>query len=256
MHGGYGPGPGMGGPGGQMMGPGDPSKGGMMMGGPPRPSISPAGPFSGPGMQGMQQQPGPNGPMGPMSGGMPRMMGPGGGRAPGPSSGGPFNGANVQVKASAPNTIQYLPARPQTTAPSPRGPPSLEFLQRFTGPMSGYMDGGKPRGGQNMQFFNSGNGGGGPHSGMGGKPMNMGGSNGPDMGQQPGMGGPMCNMNMGGMGPGGPMNCPSGGPNGNMMNNPREHKLTTNNSGGDPKMQPGNTNEPSGNFTTTHFIHI
>ena len=105
-----------------------------------------------------------------------------------------------------------------------------------------------------MQFFNSGNGGGGPHSGMGGKPMS--GSNGPDMGQQPGMGGPMGNMNMGGMCLGGPMNCPSGGPNGNMMNNPREHKLTTNNSGGDPKMQPGNTNEPSGNFTTTHFIHI
>ena len=86
--------------------------------------------------------------------------------------------------------------------------------------------------------------------------MNMGGPNGPDMGQQPGMRGPMCNMNMGGMGPGGPMNCPSGGPNGNMMNNPRENKLTTNNSGGDPKMQPGNMNEPSGNFTTTHFIHI
>ena len=165
MHGGYGPGPGN-----QMMGPGDPSKGGMMMGGPPRPSISPAGPFPGPGMQGMQQQQqqGPiNGPMGPMSGGMPRMMGGPGGRAPGPSSGGPFNGANVQVKASAPNTIQYLPARPQTTAPSPRGPPSLEFLQRFTGPMSGNMDGGKPgpgggNGGQNQMFFNSGNGGGGP----------------------------------------------------------------------------------------------
>merc|ERR1711911_501452 len=101
-------------------------------------------------------QPGPNGPGGMM--GLPRMMGgppggpggmvraPGGPGGPGlpgsgpggpggvggPPSSGPFNGANVQVKASAPNTIQYLPARPQTTAPSPRGPPSLEFLQRFT----------------------------------------------------------------------------------------------------------------------------
>ncbi|XP_059057991.1 collagen alpha-1(I) chain-like isoform X6 [Achroia grisella] len=48
----------------------------------------------------------------------------------------PFNGANVQVKASAPNTIQYLPTRPQMACNSgPRGPPSLEFLQRVTSPM-------------------------------------------------------------------------------------------------------------------------
>jgi len=162
MHGGYG----------QMSGPGGPP--GMMMGGPPRPSLSPAGPF-GPnagggggmqhpgGMQGMQQP-----------GGMPRMMGPGS-RAPGPNNGGgPFNGANVQVKASAPNTIQYLPARPQTSAPSPRGPPSLEFLQRFTGPMSGGAGGNNMDGNGGKGFFNSG---------------------GPQQQQMQMSGGPMMNMN-------------------------------------------------------------
>lgn len=49
-----------------------------------------------------------------------------------------YNGMNVQVKASTPNTIQYLPARPNTNSPNAntRGPPSLEFLQRFTNPMN------------------------------------------------------------------------------------------------------------------------
>ncbi|XP_066586402.1 protein BCL9 homolog isoform X2 [Prorops nasuta] len=47
----------------------------------------------------------------------------------------PYNGANVQVKPSAPNTIQYLPARPNV-GHVPRGPPSLDFLQRFTNPIS------------------------------------------------------------------------------------------------------------------------
>uniref|UniRef100_A0A1B6CK17 B-cell lymphoma 9 beta-catenin binding domain-containing protein n=1 Tax=Clastoptera arizonana TaxID=38151 RepID=A0A1B6CK17_9HEMI len=53
-------------------------------------------------------------------------------RAPVASS---FNGANIQVKPSAPNTIQYLPTRPQSGNIGPRGPPSLDFL-RFSNPLS------------------------------------------------------------------------------------------------------------------------
>ncbi|CAH0731581.1 unnamed protein product, partial [Brenthis ino] len=111
-------GPGMGGP-----------MEGMMSGGdfPPDMNLSPkmsGGPMGGP-----------MGPMGPDA----SMMGPrmgGAGKMP------PFNGANVQVKASAPNTIQYLPTRPQMPCNTgPRGPPSLDFLQRVTNPMQ--MDGGK-----------------------------------------------------------------------------------------------------------------
>ncbi|KAI8425698.1 hypothetical protein MSG28_011501 [Choristoneura fumiferana] len=115
-------GPGMGGP-----------MEGMMSGGdfPPDMNLSPkmgGGPMGGP-----------MGPMGPDA----SMMGPrmGGGKMP------PFNGANVQVKASAPNTIQYLPTRPQMPCNSgPRGPPSLDFLQRVTNPMQ--MDSSK-----GVQYF-------------------------------------------------------------------------------------------------------
>lgn len=91
------------------------------------PPGGPQGPKGPPG--GMMQGPYP--PM--MGGGSPRMMG----RPPGPP-GGPmpnsYNGANIQVKPNAPNTIQYLPNRPQSTSVGPRGPPSLEFLQRFSNP--------------------------------------------------------------------------------------------------------------------------
>lgn len=61
--------------------------------------------------------------------------GPGFQRMMGPNT---YNGMNVQVKANTPNTIQYLPARPNTNSPNPnaRGPPSLDFLQRFTNPMN------------------------------------------------------------------------------------------------------------------------
>lgn len=48
----------------------------------------------------------------------------------------PYNGANIQVKASAPNTIQYLPARPQVSSSNPRAPPSLDFLHRFANPLN------------------------------------------------------------------------------------------------------------------------
>lgn len=76
---------------------------------------------------------------------IPRMMG----RPPGPN---PYNGANVQVKPNAPNTIQYLPSKSQVgNAPGPpRGPPSLDFLQRFANPMNN-MDSKMPS--QNLQYF-------------------------------------------------------------------------------------------------------
>ncbi|XP_052752940.1 collagen alpha-1(I) chain-like isoform X3 [Galleria mellonella] len=114
-------GPGMGGP-----------MEGMMGGGEFPPDINLSPKMGGGGMGGM----------GAMGGdGMIGARGPGGGKMP------PFNGANVQVKASAPNTIQYLPTRPQMACNSgPRGPPSLEFLQRVTSPMQ--LDGGK-----GVQYF-------------------------------------------------------------------------------------------------------
>ncbi|XP_070495956.1 protein BCL9 homolog isoform X3 [Chironomus tepperi] len=64
--------------------------------------------------------------------------GPGGGMPPNmrmvrPPMG--YNGTNIQVKPNAPNTIQYLPARPQMNNSNPPRPPSLEFLQRYTNPM-------------------------------------------------------------------------------------------------------------------------
>merc|ERR1719273_2850283 len=76
------------------------------------------------------------------------MMGPG--PAPPPSSGSSSPGGTfATVKASAPNTIQYLPSRPPNSQSGPRGPPSLEFLQRFANPgMDSKMMGpGGPMGG-------------------------------------------------------------------------------------------------------------
>lgn len=67
--------------------------------------------------------------------------------------GNPYNGANVQVKPSAPNTIQYLPARPNV-GHAPRGPPSLDFLQRFTNPLSGLDSKMAPS--VNLQYFPNG----------------------------------------------------------------------------------------------------
>lgn len=85
------------------------------------------------------------------------------GHVAGPS---PYNGANVQVKPSAPNTIQYLPARPNV-GHAPRGPPSLDFLQRFTNPMTNLESKiGSPS--VNLQYFPNGcvPNSMGPHSGM------------------------------------------------------------------------------------------
>ena len=61
-----------------------------------------------------------------------------------------FNGTNVQVKPNAPNTIQYLPAKPQMENSNPRGPPSLEFLHRFTNPVQNMDPKMSP---QHMQYF-------------------------------------------------------------------------------------------------------
>ena len=138
---------------------------GMRQNGPPGPMMG------GPGPRGPMM--GPGGPMGGNMMGGP--MGPNGGMPPSSSGGGTF----ATVKASAPNTIQYLPSRPPNSQAGPRGPPSLEFLQRFANPG---ME--KNMGPMGMMS----NGPGGPMTSMNG-PMGM---NGPMMGP----GGPM------GMGPG------------------------------------------------------
>lgn len=120
---------------------------------------------------------------------MPRMMG----RPPGPN---PYNGANVQVKPNAPNTIQYMPAKSQLgNAPSPRGPPSLDFLQRFANPLSN-LESKMPT--QNLQYFPNCGPGGGQMQGPGGPVVaphmaHMDGPMGSDGSMGPMMSGPMGN---------------------------------------------------------------
>ncbi|KAF4533444.1 hypothetical protein B566_EDAN001170 [Ephemera danica] len=140
----------------------------------------------------------------------------------------PYNGANIQVKASTPNTIQYLPARPQSSNQVPRGPLNIDFL-RFASPLSN-LDNKVPT--HNLQYFPTNNGQGNVNSNvtMGGPnvPMSMGGPGSQHMGG-PGsqhMGGPVSgNMNnpMGPMGSAGGIpsngqilgpNMPMGGMNG------------------------------------------
>ena len=113
MRPGFGP---MGGPGCGPMGPG-----GM---------VGPGGNMGGGGPMGGS----PGGPMPPnsMGGGGPGDCG--GMLTPPTSSESNSNGGGPQtfatVKASAPNTIQYLPSRPNFNDARPKGPPSLEFLQK------------------------------------------------------------------------------------------------------------------------------
>merc|ERR1719282_1091040 len=100
--------------------------------------MGPRGPMMGPGPGG-PMGPGPGGPMGmgPGPGPGPGMMGPGGPMSNNcsmPSSSASCGGTFTTVKASAPNTIQYLPSRPPNSQGGPRGPPSLDFLQRFANP--------------------------------------------------------------------------------------------------------------------------
>lgn len=148
------------------------------MGGPP-------GPF---GQGGPPQQPQPP----------PRMMG----RMPAPGCS-PYNGASIQVKPGAPNTIQYMPAKPQMAGP--RGPPSLDFLQRFANP--GMM--GEPPGKMQMGYYGQpGNNG---HHMMA---VHMGDGMSPDgaMGMMNGGGGGVMMRGMRPPGPMGMMRAPFNGP--------------------------------------------
>lgn len=154
--------------------------------------------------------PGP-GPMGGFPGGMPNM------RMPRPPMG--YNGTNIQVKPNAPNTIQYLPARPLNNTNPPRPPPSLDFLPRFNNPMGmDEMNKGMVNPQQNMPYFqnqNNPNAMGGMAGGMdqleGGNPMMN-----PMMGQNP----MMMQRQMQGRNPGNnPMMRFPGNQNPCMMNN-------------------------------------
>jgi len=144
----------------------------QQMGGPPNMPMNAGGPMPMPGQMGgppnmpmghnmgqMQPMPGPMGrgpPPPQMYGNLPpqRMSGQGSRGSPYrmPNNPRSFGGTNIQVKPNAPNTIQYLPARPppphnqnQGQSPQtgmvpgygPRAPPNLEFLQRYTNPSPG-----------------------------------------------------------------------------------------------------------------------
>lgn len=191
--------------------PGGPMPGGMldssgaMMGMPPV-STSPGGMMGGNSIASPVGAGGPRGSspgtLAMMSGPNVRMVGPGNMTRPtgnNPGMPGPFGGANVQVKPNAPNTIQYLPARPQNSSMGgPRGPPSLDFLPRFSNPGSIENKAGSP------MFPNCST----PNSMCGSSvPMSMSGPCGPmnvPGGPMCTLSGPMCSLP-------GPM---SGGPNG------------------------------------------
>lgn len=192
----------------------------------------------------MMQCPNPNegGPMGkpggmppyPMMGGNPaRMMRP---SAPMPNA---YNGANIQVKPNAPNTIQYLPNRPQSANMGSRGGPGLEFL-RYSNPnampsgMDSKMQPPPPHG---MNYFPGNYPPGNPMNEMMGPNMNCGMPPGGNPMVRPPMRGNQQPPNMGRMGaaapmPGNQMNMPpfneqmypppgggGPGPNPNMPNN-------------------------------------
>lgn len=198
-----------------------------------------------PSQYGMGQMPGPPRPMSPKIGGaMPNQMG--GFPGPNPMSRmmnrpqgmNPYNGTNIQVKPSAPNTIQYLPARPQVSNTNPRGPPSLEFLQRFANPMN--MDEMKPGNQQQMPFF--------PNQQNSGMNPNMN----PNMMDEPGMMNPNMMRGMRGNnhqmmrfpGPGnGGNHCMMGGGGGNnTFNNPNMEQMFP----GQPGNSPGMSFVPKG----------
>lgn len=176
----------------------------MGLGGPPGSSYSPTTSHTGSpvgpnkithSMMGHGGMMGHNGPPGGPGGGYggdqhappPRLMGQ---HLGGPS---PYNGANIQVKPSAPNTIQYLPARPNV-GHAPRGPPSLDFLPRFTNPLGNMDNKMQQSPSVNLQYF--------PNGCM---PNNMGGPPQPppqhSVGMPPGsMGGGLPGMGPGGLG--------------------------------------------------------
>lgn len=198
--------------------------------------MCPSGADGGPGGPKPGNMPGQFAPM--MGGNPPRMM-----RPPGPMPGA-YNNANVQVKPNAPNTIQYLPNRPQSgPGVGARGPPSLEFLRcQNPNAMPPNMDRMHPH--PNMNYFQS-NYPGGPPPGanmnemMGNMNCNMPPGN-PMI--RPGMRGPNPPPNMMRMG-GGNMGMPAyndqmyppGGPN---MPNNNCHMFMPNAGGPVPKMPP------------------
>lgn len=65
-----------------------------------------------------------------------------------------YNSTNIQVKPEAPNTIQYLPARPQNPNSGNRAP-SLDFLQRCEPPLTNL---GNKLPTHNLQYFPNNNG--------------------------------------------------------------------------------------------------
>jgi hypothetical protein len=183
--------------------------------------------------------PGPGGPMGNMR--MVRPMG--------------YNGTNIQVKPNAPNTIQYLPARPNmNNSNPPRGPPSLDFLQRFTNPIGmDEMNKGGPGGNhQGMPYFPNQNNPAGCGMGPGMDPLDGGGNpmgpgNGPPVGMM--NQNPMMMRGMRGNGganmmrfpvPGGGNPCMMGNNSFNSSNNPNmggDHQMMFSGSGGQQNPQ-------------------
>ncbi|XP_062614271.1 protein pygopus-like isoform X2 [Saccostrea cucullata] len=155
-------------------------------------------------------------------------------------SGNTLGNASVQIQSKTPNTIQYLPAHPPANQPNPpQKPPDLNFMQRFTTPMSNF-DSKVPT--SKVQYFPNpqdqvmrpGPGRLSPFAGgpqMGGMPpqhmMQRGGSAGPEFSS---------------MGPGGP---PMGGMNDMMMNNMGDSMgpMGPNMGNVPPGMMPG-SNEP------------
>lgn len=157
-----------------------------------------------------------------------------------------YNGANIQVRPNAPNTIQYLPNRPQPATIGARGPPSLEFLRYQNPNAMSNMD--NKMQSHNMNYFqNNYPGGAPPGANMNEMMGNMNCSIPPGNTMvRPGMRGPNPPPNMMRMGGGNmgmpPYNdqmYPPGGPNASMTNN-NCHMFMPNPGGPVPKMTPMN----------------
>ncbi len=101
--------------------------------------------FAGAGMiSGMHMNNGPPPPGFP--GYSPQQLQPGQSPFDGSSGGGPPPGPQIQIRASAPNTIQYYPNpnRPPAPPKQARPPPNLDFLQPWTSSGGGGVGGGPP----------------------------------------------------------------------------------------------------------------
>lgn len=174
----------------------------------------------------------PGGPMGGFpGGGMPPNM-----RMPRPPMG--YNGTNIQVKPNAPNTIQYLPARPLNNTNPPRPPPVLDFLPRFNNPMGmDEMNKGMGNPQQNMPYFQNQNN---PNAmgGMAGGMDPLEGGNNPMMNPMMGQNPMMMQRQMQGRNPGNnPMMRFPGNQNPCMMNNNFNQPPNNPNAMGNPNEQ-------------------